>query len=295
MNKPMQEATRVSRYLGLDKVGKAASKAMSARYRNPNLHFDDRDRGKVVDNTLVKAGFGNGAGRVLRPTEVANARKGLIKYVRNPVAEEYNMRLAQEAVFSDRQVNPLQYGEYSKSIQGPQENPQGKIYTQDELRAARNRLHRGTKPQNFFEDTRGIEYGTAQWYAQPWDTGFVRTQTKAPSQPVNEGISSPPKDGRQGALRNTVQYLDRSYTDSKKGIRNQRIRQEIKKNLSKARELPCYTQNEDAFGENVPIEEVSAKAKLAYLRRKLKRRYFKRKPTAVAFQDIIMPADDSLT
>lgn len=52
---------------------------------------------------------------------------------------------------------------------------------------------------------------------------------------------------------------------------------------------------ESYIDESIPIEEVSAKAKLMYLRRKLKRRYFKRKPTAVAFQDVVMPADDSLT
>jgi hypothetical protein len=43
------------------------------------------------------------------------------------------------------------------------------------------------------------------------------------------------------------------------------------------------------------FDEASAKAKLAYLRRRLQRRYFRKKPTAQIFKDIEAIRDDSLT
>jgi len=228
------------------------------------------------------------------------------------------MRQAQEAVFSERPVNPLQYGEYSRSLRGTQENPKGQIYTKEQLQAARARLHRGTAPQNHFLegilDAVSIGGKTASYYAQPWDTGLVRTQTKA-GLPINEG-----GDGGEAAFskhfdpesekfdyRGAYRDLCGSDPRPKYMTANQEKQAVLSKMGAATRDklLPGLAgraarrglrdTREDAVAESVPIEEVSAKAKLAYLRRKLKRRYFKRKPTAVAFQDLVMPSDDSLT
>jgi hypothetical protein len=144
------------------------------------------------------------------------------------------MTQAQESVFANRGVNPLQYGEYSRSLQGTYKNPQGR------------------KPRTMFEESliSPDGYRTRQWYAQPWKPN--------PELPVS------------------VQHINEAATYS-----NQRPAK------------PCNQANRS--NESFPVYEISAKAKLAYLRRKLKRRYFIKKPTAVVFQDTSMPSDDSLT
>ena len=49
------------------------------------------------------------------------------------------------------------------------------------------------------------------------------------------------------------------------------------------------------MSENGSVDEASAKAKLAYLKRRLQRLYFRKKPTAQVFKDIQAIQDDSLT
>jgi len=272
----------------------------------------------VNGNRDVMGGFTVGevsrANRCLSPSPMRE-HNGLhrdgVTAVKNLRVQEDVETNVLERLSQSRVINPLQYGDYSKSIQGPQENPQGKIYTENELRAARNRLHRGSKPESFFEGYNKDDprYRTESWYNQPYKS--IPKAVVTPPQPINEAsniskLAGTDKAGKEAAW---------DIADDRK---HPQIARELGRNRHKSIMNALYNHGFDAdpersdrgkfsdvearrakrrfvAQESVPIEEVSAKAKLAYLKRKLLRRYFKRKPTAVMFKDNVLPADDSLT
>jgi hypothetical protein len=195
------------------------------------------------------------------------------------------MRQAQEALFSEH-IDPLQYD-------GRPRTPQTKA------------PRRVAQWNPFAEGLLGSK--ATDIYTQPWDAGYARTQPQTGGgQPVNEGYTRRTKGYYCGKRRHGIEPVTyRGVVDrcnkNPEFLPKEHLRAYMKQNLKAARDNDAYMaqavidRNADACRESVPIEEVSARAKLAYLRRKLKRRYFKQKPTAVEFQDLVMPKDNSLT